>query len=427
MLTSMAATGLLFLSAPLIASFYDNNQLVNVLRCLSFLIVINAFSAVALALCRRELDFKTPAVATILGYASGYLLAGLPMALLGFGVYALVGAFLTQAIVTSLLTCAKARHPMTPLFYHRTTGGLFKFGATVLATRFAVWANSSLDRTIIGSVLGMMPAGLYATMNNLLYSPAISVVGMLQLVLYSANAKLQGHVTSMRSGYCTILSALSLFVVPVMVAIAAVPHTLVAALLGPSWIAGAPLITPLALSMIALTSTGASTPLLWTTGRINREFLIEGPAGIVTGLVIYLACQSGSVTVVAWAACAVSFARAALICYSAMRSVELRAVELPRLISAGLFVSAAVGLAAAGADLGVTAWIGNAAVRLALVVLACGVALVAALRVVRRNVPEEIHMLVQQFSEKLPFSRPFIDVCLGKRPEYSVARESGAC
>ena len=110
-----------------------------------------------------------------------------------------------------------------------------------------------------------------------------------------------------------------------------------------------------------------------------------------------------------------------------MRCVELRPADVPRLIYAGLFVSAAVGVAAAGADHAAAGWIGNDAARLAIIVLVCAATLVLSLRLVRRNVPQEIHLLVQQFADRLPFSRPLIHVCLGKIPQYSVAGEHSAC
>jgi lipopolysaccharide exporter len=393
MLSALLVTLILFSAAPLIAAVYSDRRLTNVLRVLSSLVLINASGAVASMLCRRELDFKTPAIASIIGYAAGFFLVGIPMALGGFGVYALVTAFLVQALSVSVLTCAHVRHSMRPLFRHDDVRGIFTFGATVFTTRIAVWMISSLDRTIIGATLGLTAAGLYATMNNLIYAPTINVVGLVQSVLYSTTAKLQGSLGHLRLGYRTMLTGVALFLMPVFVGIAAVPQTLVSAALGRDWIVGASLIPPLALTMIAVLLIASSTPVLWTSGQTRKELQLELPAGLILAVAIYLASRSGSLTLIAWVACLVAYLRAVVMVWATLRSIGLKVGELPGLVGPGVAASAFVGLVAIAADHIFAPHIESAQLLLAIDICFCALALATSITALRHRLPPDFKPL----------------------------------
>jgi O-antigen/teichoic acid export membrane protein len=71
---------------------------------------ISGFSLTALALIRRELKFKSLAIAEIVSFLIGYLIIGISSAFLGLGVWSLVFASLSQSILLSIFTFFIIRH-----------------------------------------------------------------------------------------------------------------------------------------------------------------------------------------------------------------------------------------------------------------------------------------------------------------------------
>ena len=97
-LFSLGVYLLVFLSAPLIAGFYEQEVLKNILRVYALTFVIRSLVAVHVAKLTKEMNFKLQmklqVPSTLLG-----ALVGVTMAYLGFGVWSLVMLNLTQTII----------------------------------------------------------------------------------------------------------------------------------------------------------------------------------------------------------------------------------------------------------------------------------------------------------------------------------------
>jgi O-antigen/teichoic acid export membrane protein len=83
---------------PSIGRFYENPEITSLVRWLSVLLPIKALSMVPEAVLRRNLRFKVLGVRLLFAGVAGGVV-GIVMALLGYGVYALVGQSLTGGIV----------------------------------------------------------------------------------------------------------------------------------------------------------------------------------------------------------------------------------------------------------------------------------------------------------------------------------------
>ena len=95
-------TLLTYLSAPLIADFYDNQALVPLTQVISFAFVVGAFSAVQSTKLRKELNY---ALLTKVAFSASLVsgAAGISLAFYGAGVWSLVAQALTQGIIYNIL------------------------------------------------------------------------------------------------------------------------------------------------------------------------------------------------------------------------------------------------------------------------------------------------------------------------------------
>jgi len=391
----------LYAGAPLLAAGFGDGRLISVIRFLSVSSVVTSAGATAAALLRRGLDFRVLNIASVVSYAVAFLGIGLPLALLGLEVLSLVAAFLTQGAIASAITYAAVRHPLRPLFRYAGAGEVLSFGATVLVTNIVNWIMNSLDRAIVSATLGVTPAGLYATVSNLISVPALSLLSVLQPVFYAATANVQSRVESLASGLGTMLSATMLFATPVFVAVSVASETVVTALLGTKWTGGEAVMTPLALSVPAILLMGLSTPVLWNAGYQRREFQIQLPMAAVWVVVCYGAARFGSLAVVSWVVALLYFLRAAAIVGCTIRMVGIKARELVVLFMPGLIVSALVGSVAFWADRAMHG--APPSLRLAGVIACCGMAQIGGITILRRRLPPEIVELLARLFEILPF------------------------
>lgn len=92
---------ILWFTAPFIASFYNEIQLVSLIRVMSIILVINSFGLIQLAKLTKDIDFKKKTILILISsvLASG---AGIFAALSNFGVWSLVIQELVRATVKNL-------------------------------------------------------------------------------------------------------------------------------------------------------------------------------------------------------------------------------------------------------------------------------------------------------------------------------------
>lgn len=101
LLLGLFFAGSLILLAPVFQSFFKMDGLQNILRAISSIFLVNSVTVTGQALLQRNMKFKLIASVEVLSYALGYGVVGIVMAYLGMGVWALVIANLSQALLSS--------------------------------------------------------------------------------------------------------------------------------------------------------------------------------------------------------------------------------------------------------------------------------------------------------------------------------------
>lgn len=128
---SLVVYTLLFFCAPLIANFYEMEELTLVIRVMSVRIVFASVNSVQQAYVSRQLEFKKFFYSTLVG-AVVSAVVGIAMAYLGYGVWALVAQYLVNVIIsTVVLWCISGWRPIMVYSWSRMKG-LFSFGWKVM-------------------------------------------------------------------------------------------------------------------------------------------------------------------------------------------------------------------------------------------------------------------------------------------------------
>ena len=268
-------------SAPAIAWFYREPQLVRITLALSITFLLSSLAVQHIALLNRQMRFGMIAMINVVSLLTGYL-TGIGMALLEFGYWSLVGASVIQAAVALVLAWSISRwRPRLPSRGTETLG-LLSFGANITAGTLMYSLARSADSLLIGRFFGPAAVGLYSRASTLLLRPMQQLTLPINAVLVPALSRVQSDKDRYRRTFLQVFEAVALisFLFTGLCLALSQPLTLV--VLGPKWEAAAVIFagfTPAALSYPLM---NAFTWLLASQGRGKDWFLNNAIASSVT-------------------------------------------------------------------------------------------------------------------------------------------------
>lgn len=151
MLMCLCLYVLMFLAAPLIASFYRQQELTPVVRVLSLTLVISGVKNVQQAYVSRNMLFKRFFFAT-LGGTIGATFVGIWMAYRGYGVWALVAQNLFNQMLDTAILWLTVKWRPGRMFSFTRLKGLFSYGWKLLVSSLLDTAYRDLRQLIIGKL-----------------------------------------------------------------------------------------------------------------------------------------------------------------------------------------------------------------------------------------------------------------------------------
>lgn len=337
-LGAAVALGVFLLAGPL-ARFFNEPRVVPVIQVSSVICFITALASLSGNLLKRELDFKSIQAAQVISYIVGYIVIGIPLAVVGEQVWALVAAFISSELMNLVLMYRKSRHPIGIILWNRNESHLIVYGVRVFMTNILNWIISNVDRVIIGRAFYTAEIGMYSLSYNLVSNPALTIIAVIQSALFSTSARVQDDFNRLRKALLTMMGVVTLVLFPVFVGIAVASDTILQALYGNAWMGAAELLRPLALAMPLYLLLGMATPLLWVSGQTQKEFVIQIPVAI--GFVIAASAAAlVSLETVAWVVFAMYLVRMAVILGVTCRALEIGLRRVLRSMRGGLITTA---------------------------------------------------------------------------------------
>jgi O-antigen/teichoic acid export membrane protein len=274
--------GAVWLAAPLIAHFFRMDQLVPVVRTLGLLFPLAGIGTVPESLLQRELRFRFLANRDVLTYGVGYGAVGVALAVFGWGVWALVVAQLTQAILRTVILLLAA-----PTFLGaRPTWSSFlelmEYGVGQSVARLGMIGANQADNLVVGRWLGAVPLGEYSRAFQLVSVPATLLGDVVDKVLFPTMARVQDDARRLAAAYLEGTALLALVTLPAGVVAAILAPELVAVAFGSRWSGIVAPFQVLALGMTFRTCHRVSDSLSRATGKVYRRAWRQGfYAGLV--------------------------------------------------------------------------------------------------------------------------------------------------
>ena len=226
---------IMFFSAPLIAWFYKRDELTPVIRVLSLIIVISGVKNVQQAYVSRNMLFKRFFFST-LGGTIGAAIVGITMAVLGFGVWALVAQMLFNAAVDTTILWFTVKWRPKKMFSFERLKGLFMFGWKLLVSAVIDTIYNDVRQLIIGKIYSDSELAFY---NRGKQFPQIIVTNIntsIDSVLLPTMSQVQDDPARVKSMTRRSIKTSTFIMMPLMVGLAVCGEPLVHLILGEKWL-----------------------------------------------------------------------------------------------------------------------------------------------------------------------------------------------
>lgn len=158
---AVTAYALLYVTAPLIAGLFQHDmRLVPLSRVLFLALILNASAIVQTNRLMKAMDVRMVALSNSLGLILGGV-AGIALAVCGYGAWAIVWQTVTIAAVKSLVLWTTSRWRPLRRFSWESLKGYFGIGSKMMATSFLNTLFVNIYSFFIGNRVGLAPLGYY--------------------------------------------------------------------------------------------------------------------------------------------------------------------------------------------------------------------------------------------------------------------------
>ncbi|MDQ0428866.1 O-antigen/teichoic acid export membrane protein [Planomicrobium stackebrandtii] len=284
---SVIIYGLLFLSAPLISNFFEQDQLTAIVRVLALGVVINAFSIIPRAMFTKEVDFKVQAKVNMAASVLSGIVA-VAMALLGFGVWSLVVRMLALNGIQAVLLVFYRRWLPSLVFSTASFKRLFGFGWKLLVSGLIDTAYNNIYYLIIGKQYSATSLGYYTNASKFSDVATQTLTATIQRVTYPVLSGIQDQEERLKQSFKKVIKLSGFLIFPVMVGVAAVADPLIYLIFGEKWMTMVPYFQLLCIAGMLYPIHALNLNILQVKGRSDLFLYLEIIKTIVPTVLILI-------------------------------------------------------------------------------------------------------------------------------------------
>ena len=229
--------GLLFVSSPLIASFFGEGYelLSPVLRVLGLRIPLTAINNVQQAYVGKKMIFKKFFFSTIIGTVVSAVV-GIWMAYAGYGVWALVGQYLTNTFMDTVILGLTIHWKPELKFSWSRLKVLFAYGWKILVAGLISTAYDELRSIVIGKMYTQNDLAFFDKGKQIPNLIVTNINTSISNVLFPAIANAQNNINDVKNITRRAIRTSTYIMCPLMFGLAVVAEPVVTLLLTEKWL-----------------------------------------------------------------------------------------------------------------------------------------------------------------------------------------------
>ena len=277
-ITNMAIStllyALLFVCAPIISDFFSRPELTELIRVVGLLMFANALSITQVTILTKRIDFKTKTKASLVSaIASGFI--GIAMALVGFGVWSLVGQMLSKQILYTICLWILNKWWPSFTFSSKSFHYMWGFGWKLLLSGLLNNIWNQLYQVVVGKCYNPATLGQFTKSNEYASIFSSNLSGIIQRVSYPVLSELQDDKERMVEGYRRVIK-MTMFITAIsMISLGAVAEPLIYCMIGPQWHEAATYLPLICISMSLYPLHAINLNMLQVLGRSDIFLYLE--------------------------------------------------------------------------------------------------------------------------------------------------------
>lgn len=339
---SIIVYGILFLAAPYIASFYNQEILKDILPVYCFSFIITAFSAVQSTRLTKKMDFKTQMIIAIPSlFISG--LVGVYLAYQGYGVWALVWMNLLQSTLNTVQLWIKTKWRPSFVFNIDKFKYHFHFGYKLTLSGLLDTIFRNIYQIIIGKFFLASQVGFYTRADSLKRLPVVNIANALNKVTYPLFASIHNDDLRLKNAYKQIMQMVIFVIAPVLVFLGVLAEPLFRFLFTEKWLPAVPYFQVLCLTGILYPIHSYNLNVLKVKGRSDLFLRLEIIKKVLVILTVAISIQFGIMGLI-WGQVFTSILSFFINTYYTGKFLNYTAWQQAKDILPTLFIAFAIGL-----------------------------------------------------------------------------------
>lgn len=225
----------MFFAAPLIAHFYNDIELVPIIRVLSLTLVVSGVKNVQQAYVSRNLLFKKFFYVTLGGSITAAIV-GITMAYAGYGVWALVAQQLVNVTMSTIILWFTVKWRPQRAFSFSRLKSLFSFGWKLLASALIDTVYNDIRQLIIGKLYSESDLAFYNRGRQFPNLVVTNINTSIDSVLLPTMSKEQDDPARIKSMTRRAIRTSTYIMAPMMTGLAVCAEPLIRLLLTEKWL-----------------------------------------------------------------------------------------------------------------------------------------------------------------------------------------------
>lgn len=302
LLIAVALCSVLWVLAPMIASFYSNYDqalLVKVIRIYSLILPLGSVTSIQTAVLYRDMLFRKLFVVNILVTVLSSAV-GIALAYMNAGVWALVFQQLSAKAVTLLILLMVVKWKPWLNFQFRQAGSMFRFGGNILLNRLLNMLYHQVSSLVIGKKYNPDTLAYYTKGNTFPSIVATNTDYALQKVMFSAYSKCQDDVEKVKNMMRKTICLSTFILSPLMFGMLACTENFIRVVLTDKWLPATIYMQIFCLSFFLQPIGTTAAQAFNGIGRSDLTLKV-GVATKVTGIALVLAAVPFGVIYIALA------------------------------------------------------------------------------------------------------------------------------
>ena len=226
---------IMFMAAPVIASFYNDLSLTPIIRVISLTIVISGVKGIQQSYVSRNMLFKRFFYATLGGTIFSAFL-GIGLAYAGFGVWAIVAQQLSNTAIDTLILWLTVKWRPKKMFSWKRLKGLLSFGWKMLASALLDTLYGNIRSLVIGKMYSSADLAYYNQGDKFPSVIANNINTSIDSVLLPTMAGVQDDASRVKSMTRRAIKTSTYIMAPLMMGLAFCAEPIVRLVLTDKWL-----------------------------------------------------------------------------------------------------------------------------------------------------------------------------------------------